>query len=100
MAHHDLGFIDYLEGNFARAEASYRRATELAPGSGEAHHGLCLSLVRLGRCDEAVASCARCLEVNPSLEPCKKSLAGARACAESEAPLPRSGAPVAKTPGS
>jgi Tfp pilus assembly protein PilF len=81
VAHHDLGFIDYLEGNFARAEASYRRATELAPGSAEAHHGLCLSLVRLGRCAEAVPSCERCLELNPSLAACKKSLAGARGCA-------------------
>ncbi len=79
--HHDLGFMDYLEGNHARAEASYRRATELDPRFAEAHHGLCLALVRLGRCDEAVLSCARCLEVNPALEQCRKSMAGARACA-------------------
>ena len=79
-AHHDLGFLEYLEGDFAGAEASYRRATELDPRSGEAHHGLCISLARLGRCDEAVASCARCLEVNPGLEECRKSIAGARGC--------------------
>src|SRR6266540_221078 len=34
-AHHDLAFMDYSEGRFERAEAGYRRATELAPQSHE-----------------------------------------------------------------
>jgi Tfp pilus assembly protein PilF len=79
-AHHDLGFMDYLDGNFARSEASYRRAAQLASGSAEAHHGLCLALVRLDRCGEAVAACNRCLELRPDLDACRKSLTGARAC--------------------
>ncbi len=107
-AHHDLGFMDYVEGSFARAEASYRRATELDPSSVEAHHGLCISLVRLSRCGEAVAACERCMELlaggagrssappgpplaagqPPAAAPslaylmiaCRQSLAGARAC--------------------
>jgi tetratricopeptide (TPR) repeat protein len=79
-AHHDLAFMDFLEGRFARAEASYRRATELAPGSHEALHGLCISLVRLGRCDEGARACEACLAAAPAAEACRTSLRGALAC--------------------
>jgi Tfp pilus assembly protein PilF len=79
-AHHDLGFLDYSEGRFGRAEAEYRRAAELAPTSHEALHGLCVSLVRLGRCGEAIRACERCLEVRPAAAACRTSLRGARAC--------------------
>ncbi|ABS26100.1 tetratricopeptide repeat protein [Anaeromyxobacter sp. Fw109-5] len=79
-AHHDLAFMDYVEGRFERAEAGYRRAAELEPGSHEALHGLCVSLVRLARCDEAVRACERCLEVSPGADACRTSLRGARAC--------------------
>jgi Tfp pilus assembly protein PilF len=79
-AHHDLAFLDYSQGRFERAEAGYRRAVELAPGSHEALHGLCISLVRLGRCGEAARACERCLEVRPGAAACLKSLRGARAC--------------------
>jgi Flp pilus assembly protein TadD len=81
-AHHDLAFMDYVEGRFERAERGYRRAVELAPGSHEALHGRCIALVRLGRCAEAVAACSRCLEVAPGADACRKSLGGALACAE------------------
>lgn len=81
-AHHDLGFLAYLDGDFGRAEASYRRAAELAPGSAEAQHGLCISLAQLGRCAEAVAACERCLALRPDSPECLKSTAGARVCAE------------------
>jgi Tfp pilus assembly protein PilF len=79
-AHHDLAFIDYTEGRFERSEAGYRRATELDAGSHEALHGLCISLVRLGRCAEAARVCERCLEVRPGAVACRTSLRGARAC--------------------
>jgi Tfp pilus assembly protein PilF len=79
-AHHDLAFIDYSEGRFDRAEAGYRRAVELAPDSHEALHGMCISLVRLGRCAEAARACERCLEVRPGADACRTSLRGARAC--------------------
>jgi Flp pilus assembly protein TadD len=79
-AHHDLGFLDYSEGRFGRAEQEYRRAVELAPGSHEALHGLCISLVRLGRCAEAARACERCLELRPGAAPCRASLRGARSC--------------------
>ncbi len=79
-AHHDLAFLDYSEGRFERAEAAYRRAVELAPTSHEALHGLCISLVRLGRCAEAARVCERCLELAPGAAACRTSLRGARAC--------------------
>jgi Flp pilus assembly protein TadD len=79
-AHHDLAFLDYSEGRFERAEAGYRRAAELAPASHEALHGLCVSLVRLGRCAEGARACERCLEVQPGASACRTSLRGARAC--------------------
>jgi Flp pilus assembly protein TadD len=79
-AHHDLAFLDYSEGRFDRAEAGYRRATELAPRSHEAFHGLCISLVRLGRCAEAAGACEQCLALAPGSPQCRVSLRGARAC--------------------
>jgi Tfp pilus assembly protein PilF len=79
-AHHDLAFLDYSEGRFERAEAGYRRAAELAPSSHEALHGLCVSLVRLARCAEAVGACERCLAIAPGAQPCRTSLRGAQAC--------------------
>jgi Flp pilus assembly protein TadD len=86
-AHHDLGFMDYLEGRYARAEASYRRAAELAPESVPALHGLCISLARQGHCAEAVLACQRCLAVQPVPE-CRQSLAAAQACATSRPRYP------------
>lgn len=79
-AHHDLAFMDYVDGRFERAEAGYRRAAELEPASLEALHGLCISLVRLGRCAEAVRACERCLAVAPGADACRTSLRGALAC--------------------
>lgn len=80
-AHHDLAYMDFVEGRFERAASSYRRAAELAPKSHEALHGLCISLVRLGRCDEGARACEACLAVSPGAEACRKSLRGALACA-------------------
>ncbi len=76
---HDLAFMEYVEGRWARAEAGYRRAAELAP-SRETLHGLCISLVHLGRCAEAARACERCLEIAPGADACRESLRGARAC--------------------
>jgi tetratricopeptide (TPR) repeat protein len=81
-AHHDLAYMDFVEGRFERAEASYRRAAELGPTSPEALHGLCISLVRLGRCEEGARACEACLAAAPSADACRKSLRGALACVE------------------
>jgi len=79
-AWHDLAFMDFESGRFDRAEGEYRRAAQLDPRSAPAHHGLCISLVRLGRCGEAAPSCRRCLEILPGSAECRQSLAAARAC--------------------
>ncbi len=79
-AHHDLAYMDFLEGRFERAERGYRRAAELAPVSPEALHGLCISLVRLGRCAEGARACEACLAAAPAAEACRTSLRGALAC--------------------
>jgi len=88
-AHHDLGFMDFVEGRFDRAEREYRRAAELSPASPEALHGLCISLVRLGRCAEGAAACERCLAAEPGADRCRRSLAGARACGGWRGAAPR-----------
>jgi tetratricopeptide (TPR) repeat protein len=80
-AHGDLAFMDYLSGRLGPAERGYRRAAEVAP-SPDRLLGLCLSLVRLGRCDEAVAACDRCLALDPGAEACRLSRRGAEACHE------------------
>ncbi len=81
VAYADLAFMDYSAGRYEDAERAYRRATELEPGSRDALHGLCNSLVRLGRCEEAVRACERCLEVAAGADACRVSLRGARSCA-------------------
>jgi len=78
-AHHDLAFMDYENGAFARAEAGFRRAASIDPRSIEALHGRCISLVRLGRCREAVVLCRACLEISAAPQ-CQRSLRGALAC--------------------
>lgn len=79
-AHHDLALLDFLAGRFEAAERGYRRAAALAPASAEALHGLCISLVRLGRCAEAIRACDACLGAAPGEDRCRTSLRGARAC--------------------
>jgi Tfp pilus assembly protein PilF len=80
-AHHDLAFMDFSDGRYDAAERGYRRAVELEPRSRDALHGLCASLARLGRCDEAVRACEACLEASPGADACRASLRGARSCA-------------------
>jgi Tfp pilus assembly protein PilF len=81
-AWHDLGYMDFESGRFARAEQEYRRAAEIEPGSPAALHGLCIALVRLARCRDAAAECRRCLALAPGSAECRRSLAGAQACGD------------------
>ncbi len=80
-AHHDLAYMDFVEGRYDRAERGYRRSAELSPSSPEALHGLCISLVRLGRCAEGARACEACLAAAPGADACRVSLRGAVACA-------------------
>jgi Flp pilus assembly protein TadD len=79
-AHHDLAFLDFQAGDWAAAEAGYRRAAELEP-AGAAHAlGLCAALGRLGRCKEAATACGRCLELAPGMDACRRGRRGAEGC--------------------
>jgi tetratricopeptide (TPR) repeat protein len=80
-ARQDLAFMDYLDGRPAAAEAGYRAAAARAP-SPQAFLGLCLALVRLGRCAEARDACDRCLALDPASDACRVSRRGADACVE------------------
>lgn len=79
-AHHDLGFLAYLADDWTTAETEYRRAVELDPRLLEAHHGLCIARVRLGRCLEAQAACRACLALRGGEPRCERSLVAATAC--------------------
>ncbi len=61
----NYGFLLEEAGEWARAEAAFRRATELSPQLDRAWYGLGLVLIRLGRLDEAVAA----LKKNTQLQP-------------------------------
>ncbi len=78
-AHHDLAFMDFAAGRFERAAEGYARAAAAKP-SRESLHGLCVSLVRLGRCAEAARACEACLAGAPGADACRVSLRGARGC--------------------
>jgi Tfp pilus assembly protein PilF len=73
----DLAFMAYLEGRPGEAAARYGRAAADG-GLPEAPLGECLALAALGRCEEALAACARCLALAPSSGGCRA--ARERAC--------------------
>lgn len=59
------GEIQLESGEFAKAEASFRRATSSAPRSLFAHFGLGRALLAMGRAADADREFARVLEINP-----------------------------------
>jgi len=61
----NFGFVLEEGGQYERAEAAFRRATELAPKLDRAWYGLGLVLIRLGRLDEAVAALKRNTQLQP-----------------------------------
>jgi TolB-like protein len=60
-----IGFGNFLTGRHEQAVAAGRRAVELNPGFSILHGWLAAPLVRLGRLDEARASAARLLSLDP-----------------------------------
>jgi tetratricopeptide (TPR) repeat protein len=78
-AEQDLGFLAYLEGRSAEAADRYGRAAGLAE-TPEVRLGQCLALVRLARCEEALAACDRCLALAPGRESCRSTRLAAEAC--------------------
>jgi len=56
-AHDALGLLRmWLDWDWTGAQAALHRAIELSPHNSRAHHELAQLLMRLGRCDEAVAA--------------------------------------------
>jgi serine/threonine-protein kinase len=65
-AHTSLGFVrDFFEWDWAGAEASYRRAIEIAPSYATAHQWYAELLVGLGRFDEARVEAQRAVQLDP-----------------------------------
>ncbi|TPL06156.1 transcriptional regulator [Mesorhizobium sp. B2-4-14] len=60
-----IGFGNFLSGRHEQAVAAGRRAVELNPGFSILHGWLAAPLVRLGRIEEARASAARLLALDP-----------------------------------
>lgn len=60
-----IGFGNFLTGRHEQAIEAGRRAVEMTPGFSMLHGWLAAPLVRLGRLDEAKASAARLLALDP-----------------------------------
>ncbi len=65
-AHASLAFVKaYYDWDWAGAEREFRRALELNPSYGAAHHSYSRLLAALGRIDEALAEIGRAEQVEP-----------------------------------
>lgn len=60
-----IGFGNFLNGRHEQAVAAGRRAVEMTPGFSMLHGWLAAPLARLGRLDEAKASAARLMALDP-----------------------------------
>ena len=67
LSHSALGKALALQGDHARAVASFQRALELQPGSAETHFRLAASLRSLGRFEEALAAYQEASRLAPEL---------------------------------
>lgn len=61
----NYGYLLEEAGEWTRAEAAFRRATELSPKLDRAWYGLGLVLIRMQRLDEAVAALKRNTQLQP-----------------------------------
>lgn len=65
-AHAALGLIQFLyDYDFAKAELEFKRAIELNPKYGSAHHFYARLLTAVGRHEEALAQIRQALEIDP-----------------------------------
>jgi tetratricopeptide (TPR) repeat protein len=65
LVHHDLGWVEWLRGDFRASAAAYGRAARLDPARPESHLGECAALLAAGDLPGANAACARCREAAP-----------------------------------
>lgn len=69
LAHHDLGWVSWLQGDATGAAESYSRAARLDPAMAEAWLGACAALEAAGKHGEAEEACERCAEEAPTSSP-------------------------------
>jgi protein O-mannosyl-transferase len=74
IAHHNLGYAYYREGNWVRAEAEYRQAIALNPAYAESHATLGDLLYKTGRYAEAILEYEAYLELFPDAPNREKTL--------------------------
>ena len=75
-AHATRGFLQmFHHWDWAGAEASFRRALQLAPGSSKAHHWFAVYLSLRGKLDDAKAEMQRALELDPTASVIRSDLA-------------------------
>ncbi len=73
----NAGLSLYASSNFAAAEAEFRKAIELDPGSALAYNDLGATLNNLQRWDEAIAALGKAVALNPALDLARNNLAWA-----------------------
>jgi tetratricopeptide (TPR) repeat protein len=75
----NLGAVELERKNFERAEAYYRQAIALQPGSAQAYHGLGTALLRQKKQNAGLEALRQAIECNPGFEPGRSALGRALA---------------------
>jgi TolB-like protein/Tfp pilus assembly protein PilF/predicted Ser/Thr protein kinase len=80
-AHAALAYVMFVhDWDWKGSETEFKRAIELNPGYGEAHHGYALYLQAVGRLDEAILEINKAIDLDPLTLPQKESAAGIYTC--------------------
>ena len=81
-AHGALAYVLYVhDWDWIGSEREFKRAIELNPGYGEAHHGYALLLNALGREEEAIAEIDQAMELDPLVSPQRENAGLIYGCA-------------------
>jgi TolB-like protein/Tfp pilus assembly protein PilF/predicted Ser/Thr protein kinase len=81
-AHAALAYVMFIhDWDWKQSEAEFRRAIELNPSYGEAHHGYALHLQSVGRVDEAIGEINKAIDLDPLTLQQKRNAAGIYTCA-------------------
>ena len=80
-AHAALAYVMFMhDWDWKGSEREFKRAIELNPGYGEAHHGYALYLLSAGRLDEAILEINKAIDLDPLTLPQKESAAFIYSC--------------------
>ena len=82
MALEGLAGLQFARGHYPEALISFRRLTELAPDSAQAHSNLGAVLAELGQIEAAMRSLQRALGLDPQLESARANLQRLKASLE------------------